>query len=239
MLVGACGIAAALMAALPANAQTAVQPWDPIETVNRAVYNFNVAFATTVAGPIAEAYRATVPVSVQTGVDNVFTNLREPLTAISSGLQGDLHNAGMSAGRFAVNSTAGIGGIFDVATHMGLVSRAEDLGSTFCKYDVPAGPYLVLPFVGPTNAREAVGIGLTWYAVFGLIDDWAATYIVADRASALAANPPPDTSASADPYAERRARYLATRDTACSDATPAETVKASPLGQVQIVPPKS
>jgi phospholipid-binding lipoprotein MlaA len=240
-MVLAVGLAAALAAAsLPAKAQTAVaQPWDPIETVNRAVYNFNVAFATTVAWPVADAYRATVPEAVQAGVDNVFTNLREPVTAVSSGLQGDLNNAGLSVGRFAVNSTAGIGGIFDVATRLGWVSRPQDLGATLCSYNVPAGPYLVLPFIGPATTREAVGLGLVWYATFGLLDEWALTYIVADRGAAFAADPPRDVSGAADPYLARRADYYAVREAACDAATPAERLKASPLGQVVETAPKS
>lgn len=238
--VGAWCVAAMLTAtAAPASAQTVVaQPWDPIETVNRAVYNFNVAFASMVAGPVASAYRTTVPASVQAGVDNVFTNLREPVTAISSGLQGDFRNAGMSAGRFAVNTTAGIGGIFDLATRLGLESRAQDLGATFCAYDVPAGPYVVLPFVGPSTVRELVGLALAWYGAFGVLNDWAVGYIVADRAVGLAADPPPDFSATPDPYLERRAFHFAVREAVCSEGTPSEILKASPLGQVTIVPPK-
>lgn len=182
-------LAGAILAsvAVPASAQvTTPSVWDPLEQLNRATYAFNTAFVAVVAAPVIGAYRATVPESVQTGVDNVFTNLREPLTALSSGLQGDFSNLGVSIGRFAINSTAGIGGVFDVATRMGWVSRPEDLGTTMCSYGVPPGPFVVLPFVGPSTTREAVGTLAVYGMTYGIADDYGLGYVVADRAVAAA-----------------------------------------------------
>ncbi|MCK0209434.1 VacJ family lipoprotein [Starkeya koreensis] len=247
--------AGAVLLSAPASAQTAATSaaWDPLETLNRATYAFNVAFVAVVAEPVISAYRSSVPASVQTGIDNVFTNLREPLTAISSGVQGDMNNLGLSVGRFAINTTAGIGGIFDVATRLGWVSRAEDLGTAFCSYGVPTGPYLVLPFVGPTTAREAAGTVVTYGITYGAAHDYTLGYVVADRVVAAAsdlpltqvtvtpteapaATPAPATetatTVTAPSYEASRDEYLAFRQQLCTDSIPAADLKPSPLGGV-------
>lgn len=243
-----------MAAAVPASAQVATTAvWDPLEQLNRGIYTFNTAFVGVVAAPIINAYRNNVPASVQTGVDNVFTNLREPLTAISSAVQGDLNNTGTSVGRFAINSVAGIGGIFDVATRMGWVSRADDLGNAMCSYGVPAGPYLVLPFVGPSNTREIAGTLVTYGLTYSVWDDGTVAYVVADRVAAAAADmplPPAETSvvvtppaggakpapaapaAAAPSYEEVRANYMGFREQLCADTIPAANLKPSPLGSV-------
>src|SRR3954452_11260889 len=122
----------ALGAMAPALADDAI--WDPWEALNRASFSFNAALAKIIAEPVTAAYQRAVPQPVQTGIGDFFTNLREPVTAVSSGLQGDFQNAGVSVGRFAINSTVGIVGLFDVATEMGWVSRPEDIGATLCSY---------------------------------------------------------------------------------------------------------
>ncbi|PZQ83713.1 MAG: hypothetical protein DI549_07605 [Ancylobacter novellus] len=257
-------LAGALLASMaaPASAQvTAPSVWDPLEQLNRATYAFNTAFVAVVAAPVIGAYRATVPESVQTGVDNVFTNLREPLTALSSGLQGDFSNLGVSIGRFAINSTAGIGGVFDVATRMGWVSRPEDLGTTMCSYGVPPGPFVVLPFVGPSTTREAVGTLAVYGLTYGIADDYGLGYVVADRAVAAASDlplpaaqttivvtpaptTPPAAAAPETPtlptvtttgvpsYEDVRTQYLAFRQQLCTDSVPAAELKPSPLGGI-------
>jgi len=257
-------LAGAILAsmAVPASAQvTTPSVWDPLEQLNRATYAFNTAFVAVVAAPVISAYRSTVPETVQTGVDNIFTNLREPLTALSSGMQGDFGNFGVSLGRFAINTTAGIGGVFDVATRMGWTSRPEDFGTAMCSYGVPPGPFVVLPFVGPSNTREAVGTLATYGLTYGIADDYGLGYVVADRAAAAAndmplpaaetsivVTPAPTTPPAADApatpnlptvtttgvpsYEEVRAQYAAFREQLCTDAIPAAELKASPLGGV-------
>jgi phospholipid-binding lipoprotein MlaA len=230
-------VVAGFLAVLAAPAQAASGPapaaWDPLESVNRSIYAFNAAFGSSVAVKIADAYEAAVPEAVRAGIDNFFTNLREPLTLVSSLLQGDLDNAGRSAGRFAVNSTAGIAGIFDVAGKMNLVSRPTDLGTTLCRYKVPAGPYLVLPFIGPTTARDAAGVAAAYAGAFWLLEDWAPPYIVADRAAAFAGDRPvvADETPGSDYYTVQREQYQEQRAALCSDNPPA-SLKASPLGKV-------
>lgn len=248
-----------LASAVPASAQTAANAavWDPLEQVNRATYAFNTAFVAVVADPVISAYRASVPTSVQTGIDNVFTNLREPLTAISSGVQGDFNNMGVSVGRFAINSVAGIGGVFDVATRMGWVSRPEDIGGAMCSYGVPSGPFLMLPFVGPTNAREAAGTVVTYGITYSVAHDFTLGYVVADRVVAAASDmplpaaeavvvvtPSPDSVTAATPetpsvttvgapsYEDVRAQYASFRQQLCTDSIPAAELKPSPLGGV-------
>jgi len=188
LVLAAALVAGAPVAASAQAAATSASVWDPFETINRATYAFNTAFVAVVATPVISAYRETVPASVQLGIDNVFTNLREPLTAISSAAQGDFNNMGVSVGRFAINSVAGIGGVFDVATRMGYVSKADDLGNAMCSYGVPAGPYLMVPFVGPSNTREAVGTVATYGLTYAVTHDYAFAYVVADRVEAAAAD---------------------------------------------------
>lgn len=226
----------ALAAAAPVAAQVADgAAFDPLETFNRSMFTFNAAVSTVIVQPVADAYRSTVPEPIRTGIDNAFTNLREPLTIISSGLQGDFTNAGTSAGRFAVNTTVGIGGLFDVATAMGWVSRPEDLGSTLCSYGVPTGPYLVLPLVGPSTVREGAGLVATFALTFNIVGEEALGYIVADRVVAAVSDPPAGALA-ADPYVAQRDTYLAFRDAICKEAIPAAGLKASPLGGIVPAP---
>jgi phospholipid-binding lipoprotein MlaA len=206
--------------------------WDPLAQLNRATFVFNGMVAMAVS-PVNGAYRATVPEAVQAGVDNVFTNLREPMTAVSSGLQGDFDNAAVSVQRFAVNLVAGVGGILDVATEMGLVSRPEDFGTALCSYGIEPGPYIVLPLVGPSTGRDAVGLVAMYTVGYDLSNDLAVGYFVADGVAArlsdstLRTEPLP-----ADPYVEQRDNYLALREQICADAVPADQLKASPVGRI-------
>lgn len=231
--IAGTALAAALVAAPPAFAQSAeTAAWDPLEELNRATFAFNGAVATALA-PVVVAYRETVPDTVQVGLDNFFTNLREPLTAVSSGLQGDFDNAGVSASRFAVNLVAGIGGVLDVATGMGLVSRPEDLGSALCSYGIEPGPYVVLPLLGPSTGREAAGLIAMYSVGYEFGGEEIVTYYVADGAAARLSDMslPPETPP-ADPYVAQRDDYLALREQICEDGLPGAELKASPLGAI-------
>jgi phospholipid-binding lipoprotein MlaA len=201
---------------------------DPFESVNRAVYNFNTAFMTTVSVPVADAYRTMLPTSVQTGVNNFFTNLREPVTIVGSALQGDFSTTGKATVRFGINTTAGIGGVFDVATEMGWTARPIDLGTVLCRYGFATGPYVVLPFIGPSNIRDTVGLGATYWATYGVLEDWTVSYLVVDRAVSRAAD---QRLGPAPSYEEQRDSHLAFRQDLCDGILPTDTLKASPLGQ--------
>lgn len=131
---------------------------DPFERMNRAVFTFNETADQYVVKPAAEAYRYVLPEFVRTGVTNFFSNINDVLIAANNLLQGKPSNAVSDIGRFLVNSTVGILGFFDVATDMGLDKNHEDFGQTLAVWGVGDGPYVVLPFFGPSNVRDTVGL---------------------------------------------------------------------------------
>lgn len=132
--------------------------WDPLEPVNRAIYSFNQQFDRFLLKPVAKGYRAVLPTPVRRGVSNFFSNLREPAVIVNDALQGRFGDAGSDLGRFLTNTTIGVLGIFDVATHFGLDRHSADFGQTLGKWGVGDGPYLVLPILGPSNIRDSVGL---------------------------------------------------------------------------------
>lgn len=133
-------------------------PRDPLEPVNRGIYTFNEAVDTTLLKPAAELYRGLVPRLVRTGVSNVFSNINDVIVALNNLLQGKVTNAASDTGRFLVNSTIGLLGIFDVATPLGLPKNNEDFGQTLGWWGVGDGPYIVLPIFGPSNVRDTFGL---------------------------------------------------------------------------------
>ena len=135
----------------------APQVSDPWEGMNRGTFAFNKSFDKYLLSPLAKGYRFILPVEVRTGVRNFFSNLKEPWSTINAALQGDLKNTGNSFARFCINTTVGLLGIFDVATSIGFEKQKEDFGQTLAVYGVSSGPYLVLPFLGPSTVRDAVG----------------------------------------------------------------------------------
>ena len=130
---------------------------DPFENVNRFFFDLNQRLDRNAGRPAATAYRETVPGSVRVSLHNVLDNLGGPVTVANSLLQARLESAGIAAGRFLVNTTVGVAGIFDVATDWGMPSRPRDFGETMGTYGVPPGPYLVLPFRGSTDVRDFAG----------------------------------------------------------------------------------
>lgn len=131
---------------------------DPFEPVNRAIYSFNQQFDRFLLKPVAKGYRAVLPRPVQRGVSNFFSNLREPAVVVNDALQGRFVDAGSDLGRFITNTTIGIFGLFDVATHFGMERHTADFGQTLGKWGIGEGPYLVLPLLGPSNIRDSVGL---------------------------------------------------------------------------------
>jgi phospholipid-binding lipoprotein MlaA len=130
---------------------------DPAEPVNRAIFKVNVAADHAVMKPVAQAYSDHVPEGVQKGIHNVVQNLKEPAVAVNDALQGNVKQAWQSVQRLAVNSTAGVAGIFDVADKLGLPPHKADFGQTLAVWGVEEGPFVELPLLGPSNARDAVG----------------------------------------------------------------------------------
>jgi len=130
---------------------------DPLEGLNRLTSGINRAARTLFLNPFAEAYIKLTPPPMQESISNVTNNLTEPLTAVSSALQGDEENAGAAMERFFINTTVGLGGINDEATEMGVVARVEDLGQAAGKGGAGGGAHIVLPILGPSNMRDATG----------------------------------------------------------------------------------
>lgn len=133
-------------------------PRDPIEPLNRGVYQFNDALDKVLLKPAAEVYRGVLPQFVRTSVSNVFSNINDVIVALNNLLQGKFIDSISDVGRIAVNSTIGVLGIFDVATHFGLEKHDEDFGQTLGYWGIGDGPYLVLPLFGPKNLRDTVGL---------------------------------------------------------------------------------
>ena len=131
--------------------------WDPLEPVNTAIFSFNEVTDVFILRPIAWFYSFT-PTPIKTGVANVFDNLDLPVIFLNDLLQGDFNDAAVAGGRFVVNSTVGVIGVFDVADDwFGWPAHYADFGQTLHAYGVGAGPYLVLPLLGPSNLRDSVG----------------------------------------------------------------------------------
>jgi len=154
-LPAALGLALLLAGARPAAAVP-----DPLEGLNRQVHGFNRGLQAWVLGPAVEFYQAQVPPAVRQGVANIATTLGEPLVAASGLAAGRLDVAGSAAARFGINATLGWGGVRDRAGEMGYPRQAFSPGDALCAWGIPAGPYLVLPLLGPTTLRDAGGAAL-------------------------------------------------------------------------------
>ena len=152
--------AALLVSLLSGCASTNAPPADPLEGLNRGTYAVNDALDRAILKPIAQGYQTVTPQFVRSGVSNAFTNLGDVSVAVNSLLQGKVANAASDAGRFLINSTLGVLGLFDVATPMGLEKHDEDFGQTLGKWGVGSGPYLVIPLLGPSTLRDAAGRGV-------------------------------------------------------------------------------
>lgn len=127
---------------------------DPFEPFNRTVFAFNDTLDRWLLKPTAKVYQAVMPEFAERGVRNVFSNLGEVRNTVHNTLQGKLGGTLSSTSRFLINSTVGIGGLFDVATKIGISSQTEDFGQTLGVWGVNSGPYLVLPLFGPSSLRD-------------------------------------------------------------------------------------
>lgn len=130
---------------------------DPYENFNRTMFGFNDSVDNYVAEPISNAYKWITPQFMQTGVFNFFNNLKNVNVVINDVLQAKFSQGAEDTGRFALNSTVGVGGLFDVAKHVGLEQNDEDFDQTLAVWGVPQGSYLVLPILGPSTARGIPG----------------------------------------------------------------------------------
>ncbi|PKM02425.1 MAG: surface lipoprotein [Gammaproteobacteria bacterium HGW-Gammaproteobacteria-6] len=197
---------------------------DPWENYNRGMHKFNRAVDDNFAKPIAKGYKKITPQPIRTGISNFFTNLFQPLSAVHLLLQGRPGAAGAALGRFAINATLGIGGLFDPATDAGIPLRREDLGQTFAVWGWGNSRYFELPFLGPSTLRDAFGFAGDFqvspfnyverperYYVFGL-------YLIDLRAGALAGEKLV-RGGDGDDYTLIRDAYMQNRDFQIHDRT--------------------
>jgi phospholipid-binding lipoprotein MlaA len=185
--------------------------------MNRATYTFNDKLDKAVLRPVARTYRRVTPQFMQTGLRNFMSNLSYPVTMVNDLLQGEFRPFLNDTGRLIVNTTLGIGGLFDPATVAGLDKNDRDFGQTLGKWGLKSGPYLVLPLLGPSDVRDTFGkagdtvsdprfyIKNRWWS-WGL---WTVGKID-DRAQLLPADAALDSAY--DPYAFMRNVYLQHRD---------------------------
>ncbi len=146
----------------------AIDQYDPIEGFNRRVYRFNAWFDEAIFLPVVRGYEFITPVIVQDGVSNFFSNLGEITNFTNSVLQLKPEAAATAFSRFVWNTTIGVGGLWDPASHMELEKWEEDFGQPLGHWGVGDGPYLVLPFLGPSNLRDTTGLvvdSLTFSAI--------------------------------------------------------------------------
>jgi phospholipid-binding lipoprotein MlaA len=135
---------------------------DPYEGFNRHIYSFNEFFDKILFKPLATIYQKALPSPVRTGVTHVFNNLDTVPTVFNDALQGDSYSAGRDTWRFLINTTAGIGGLWDVAKYMNLPPHHEDFGLTLEKWGYHNSSYLMLPFLGPSTVRDTLGLPVNY-----------------------------------------------------------------------------
>lgn len=135
-------------------------PRDPFEPLNRSVMQFNDGVDAVALKPLATAYREFLPPLVRTGVSNFFSNLADPWSAVNSALQFKFNDAAENIIRFGINTVFGLVGVLDIASEFNIERHKEDFGQTLGRWGVPAGPYLVLPLLGPSTVRDTVALKL-------------------------------------------------------------------------------
>jgi phospholipid-binding lipoprotein MlaA len=155
--LGTCSLGLAACAST-APSETARAANDPFEAFNRQTLARNMWVDRNIVVPAVRQYQVWVPAGGQRGIHNLLGNLAIPTIFVNDILQGEARRAGQSAARLVINSSLGLGGLFDPAAPLGIPAHGEDFGQTLAVWGVPEGPYLVLPFFGPSNPRDASGI---------------------------------------------------------------------------------
>ncbi|WP_225864812.1 MlaA family lipoprotein [Ideonella benzenivorans] len=211
----------------PEDEAPAVNPRDPYERLNRQVFEFNDKLDVHVLKPVAETYQKVVPSMVRTGVSNVLGNLGDVWSTVNQLLQGKMGNTLEMTMRVLTNTFFGMGGLFDQATELGMERRSEDFGQTLGRWGVPPGPYIVLPLLGPSDARDTLATPVDLYASLDtqLTSGTSATMgvsvlkVVNTRANLLGASQLLNEVA-LDRYSFLRDAYLARRRSQVYDGNP-------------------
>lgn len=199
---------------------------DPWEGLNRGVYKFNDTLDRAALKPVAKGYKKITPHWFRTGVGNFFTNLSYPTTIVNQFLQGKAKLGLQDTGRFLLNSTVGLAGVLDVATPLGLATNDEDFGQTLAMWGVGSGPYVTLPFFGPSSLRDApsrvfdyflgplIYMDVPWETEWGL----RSFDVVHSRSELLSLDP--TLQRTFDPYAFIRDAWAQQREFAIYDGNP-------------------
>lgn len=200
-------------------------PKDPFEAINRPFWTFTWDYADKyVLKPASQAYVEYVPTGFRTGIYNVALNLSEPSTVVNDILQGKFSDAAKSTGRFIINTTIGIFGIFDPASDFGLFRKQEEFGEVLGSYGVGDGPYLVVPGLGPNSVREEVGYYVdNYYWPLAIIDFWPSVLragIIGLEKRALIAEQENLINDAIDPYEFVKAAYFQNMEFKVYDGNP-------------------
>lgn len=193
---------------------------DPLEGFNRVIYHFNDGFMRYALRPVSKGYKAVVPAPARRGLANVFTNLLYPVRLAGNLLQGRGRGAWIETERFLVNTVAGLGGLINQADQLPQLrlEDQEDLGQAFAKWGLGHGPYLVLPFFGPSSARDGIAFGVEAYflQVEQYFPEWEqkaayqTTYVI-QRSPELVNTYEVVTGGAIDPYVALRDAYISRR----------------------------
>ena len=231
IVVAGCVVALSGCATHPGGMAAAYR--DPYEAFNRRVYALNKGLDRYALLPGAKVYRTGTPAALRRGIAGGLSNLDEPLSFINSGLQAKPKAASRTLARFLVNTIFGVAGLVDVATDWGLPEQKEDFGQTFAVWGISSGPYLMLPFFGPSTMRDGVGLGLEFVAdpvpyVRNRITRWRTINTVESfglkalnlRSSLIDAGADGILSSSLDEYATVRSAYLQRRQSQIYDGSP-------------------
>lgn len=207
---------------------------DRHEKTNRAIYSANMAIDRSVIRPVTKGYRAVVPAAARRGASNALDNVDEPMTFFNALLQGKIKAAFRAVDRFVINSTLGVGGLADHATDMGLPKQEEDFGQTLSAWGVGSGPFIMLPLLGPSTLRDAIGFAVDTVTDpftrfqkrtldLGTTERYGVTaYEIIDLRSRLVDTADPLLKTALDEYATVRAAYLQQRLTEFYDGDPPE-----------------
>ena len=208
---------------------------DPLEPMNRAIFQFNEVVDDNIFEPVAKTYKYITPDPVETGVSNFFSNIGEVSTIANDVFQFKFEQAGYDFLRFSINTTIGMLGIFDVATSVGLKKNNEDFGQTLGYWGIPQGPYLVLPFFGASTFRDAPGLYADMQiSPINQLDNEEeltlnALNAISTRARLLRATKILDTAAK-DKYIFIRESYLQKRESMVNDGDSEEDFEIDVIG---------
>ncbi|UAK24129.1 MlaA family lipoprotein [Sphingomonas nostoxanthinifaciens] len=232
---------------------------DPLEKLNRKIWGVDMFADRILIKPVAKGYRSVTPQPARQGLTNFFSNVTEPWSFVNNLLQGKPARAGRNLKRFVVNTTIGVGGLFDHASKIGITPAQEDLGQTMAVWGFNGGPYLVLPLLGPSTMRDGIGAAAAAYGdpVNVAINQWdinvwykrgyRAVQIVSARSDLIESGGDAFLQSSLDPYAAARSAFLQRRRAQIMDqedagGAPDETPTtgepvATPIGGADAVPP--